>query len=64
MNIHGQRTVKSGAQKRREKKLLATLQKAVAQSYSLAKYFLCTSEHGQCQEMLMTKLMRMMPKVL
>ena len=41
-----QRTVKSGAQKRREKKL-ATLQKAAAQSYSLTKYFSCTSEHGQ-----------------
>ena len=41
-----QRTVKSGAQKRREKKL-ATLQKAAAQSYSLTNYFSCTSEHGQ-----------------
>ena len=41
-----QRTVKSCAQKRREK-TLATLQKAAAQSYSLTNYFSCTSEHGQ-----------------
>ena len=41
-----QRTVKSGAQKRREKKL-ATLQKAAAISYSLTNYFSCSSEHGE-----------------
>jgi len=47
-----QRTVKSGAQKRREKKL-ATLQKAATQSYSLTNYFSCasatTSEHGEAE---------------
>ena len=46
MNIHHQRTVKGGAQKRREKKL-ATLQRAAPQFYSLTNYFSCTSEHGQ-----------------
>ena len=37
-----QRTVKGGAQKKREKKL-AKLQRAAAQSYSLTNYFSCTS---------------------
>ena len=59
-----QRTVKSGAQKRHEKKL-AMLQKAAAQSYSLTISHVHPNMANQkVQEMLMTKLMRRMPKVL